>query len=303
MKTSRADLRRALEQVGRRPVPARSQDFVDDLETRLVTTPAHQMRGRAVSTSKVDIRRSLAGIAQQPTPVPSASFVADLERRLLEQAGAARPERVAVLTPRSHRPRLAPMVSAAAAVVAALVLAGALGGWFGSGPTSHDVALTAAVDTTVTLPDGSVVDGRTGLTLPDGAVVRTGPNGHASAGDVELGPDLEAVVNDGHLELRKATPVSAAPAATPSAPAADAGGSGSGATPSGGGGTGGGTPSGGGTPTPPSGSPSGGNQPTVSVPPVTVPTITVPNLPKPPVSIPPLDQVLKDVQRRLPGLP
>jgi hypothetical protein len=38
--------------------------------------------------------------------------------------------------------------------------------------------------------------------LPDGSVVRTGPNGRAAAGRVELGPGLEAQVDAGRLRLR-----------------------------------------------------------------------------------------------------
>jgi cell division septation protein DedD len=63
----------------------------------------------------------------------------------------------------------------------------------------------------VQLPDGSMVAGVRGVSLPDGAVVRTGPHGRCSAGDVDFGPGIEALVDSGRLRLR---PV-AAPAAAP----------------------------------------------------------------------------------------
>ncbi len=59
--------------------------------------------------------------------------------------------------------------------------------------------LTDAHDAVVELPDGERVEAFAGLALPDGAVVRTGPGGRASAGDVELGADASAVVRDGTL--------------------------------------------------------------------------------------------------------
>jgi len=95
-----------------------------------------------------------------------------------------------------------PLLTGAAAVVAGFVLVGALDGWFGQPETEVALALAGAVDTTVVLPDGRSVEGHTGLVLPDGSVVRTGPNGSAAAGSVELGPGLEALVDAGRLRLR-----------------------------------------------------------------------------------------------------
>jgi hypothetical protein len=279
--TTRADLRRALEDLGRRSVPARSPEFVADLEHSLVRLGEGGIVGRErVSTStKVDIRRSLETVATRAVPAPDAAFVADLERRLVARGPAARPEPVTTLTPRHARPRrLVPVTSVAAAMVAGLVLLGALSGWFGgAGSTSsRDLVLTAAVDTTVQLPDGHTVAGRAGLDLPDGAIVRTGPNGHAVAGKIELGPGLEAVVSDGHLELR---------AAGSDPTASGSGDSASTALPS----------------APPAGSSSGSSNdpssPTPSTPPVvipTVPTTPLPSLPitVPPVTVPSLDDVV-----------
>jgi hypothetical protein len=86
---------------------------------------------------------------------------------------------------------------------------------YGRGVEDRALALAVAVDTTVQLPNGSMITGARGLSLPDGAVVRTGPNGHCAAGDVELGPGIEALVASGHLRLRPLT--GAAQAAVPAA--------------------------------------------------------------------------------------
>ncbi len=83
-------------------------------------------------------------------------------------------------------------------------------GVYGRGAEDRALALAVAVDTTVQLPDGSLVTGARGLDLPDGTVVRTGPNGRCSAGDVDLGPGIEALVDSGRLRLRSAPPDAAA---------------------------------------------------------------------------------------------
>jgi hypothetical protein len=86
-----------------------------------------------------------------------------------------------------------------AAAVAAIVLAGAMSGWFAGGG-SESPTLVSAHDTTVILPNGRSVEGKVGLELPDGALVQTGPAGSATAGGVEIGPGAQATVNDGQVE-------------------------------------------------------------------------------------------------------
>ena len=93
---------------------------------------------------------------------------------------------------------------AVAAAIAAVVLAGALSGWFAGGG-SDTPTLVSAHDTTVILPDGRAIEGRAGLKLPDGALVRTGPDGSATAGGVEIGPGAQARVNDGQVQTTSPT--------------------------------------------------------------------------------------------------
>ncbi len=162
------------------------------------------------------LRRMLLRAGLQAAPAPRPAFLAGLSARLVADAEA----RLRVLTLPTRGRRRIP-VTAAVAAVASVVLVGALAGWFGHGPDRHSLALAGAVDTMVVLPDGTSVVGYTGLELPDGAVVRTGPNGRASAGDVELGPALEALVDAGELHLRAsgAAVTDAAVVTTTNAPA------------------------------------------------------------------------------------
>jgi len=163
-----------------------------------------------MTATRRDLRDALEAVGRRPTPAPRPDFVASLEARLLGGAGAQpladdAPDRgpdVAPVVP-LHRPaltgRITVLVGSAAAAVAAVVLVGSLSGWFGGGSDATNIELTDAVETTVELPDGTVVRGEEGLLLPDGAVVRTGPEGTAAAGGTEIGPGEEATVQDGKL--------------------------------------------------------------------------------------------------------
>lgn len=156
---------------------------------------------RHAHPSRRELRRELQDIGSQGAPGPDSGFVAGLAVRLAAEAAVRR--RIAFVSPsRRRRVRPMPVLTGAAAVLAGLVLVGALDGWFGQPDGDVALALAGAVDTTVVLPDGRSVEGHTGLVLPDGSVVRTGPNGRAAAGTVELGPGLEAQVDAGRLRLR-----------------------------------------------------------------------------------------------------
>lgn len=173
-----------------------------------------------MSPTRQALRAELTRLAEQPVPGPSPEFQARLERQLTGSADAPSDATVLAL-PRRHR-RLVPVLSVAAATVATIVLAGALLGAFGHGGRGS-LQLGNAHDTTVVLPGGHAVPGRTGLGLPDGAVVRTGPNGQAAAGPVQLGPGVAGVVNGGRLQPLPAVPprppaVTLPPVTVPSVP-------------------------------------------------------------------------------------
>lgn len=160
-----------------------------------------------MSASRRDLRATLQRAGTRPVPKPSAAFVAGLEARLLSSAELA-PGPMAVVPDarptRAPRRRLVPVLGAVAAAVAALVLVGALSGWF-AGSSTDTPTLVSARDTTVILPDGRAIEGRAGLELPDGALVRTGPDGAATAGGVEIGPGAQARVSDGQVQTTSPT--------------------------------------------------------------------------------------------------
>lgn len=157
---------------------------------------------RHAHPSRRELRRELQDVGTRGAPGPDSGFVANLAVRLAAEAAVR--HRIALVAPATRRRRVRPMpvLTSAAAVLAGLVLVGALDGWFGQADGDVALALAGAVDTTVVLPDGRSVEGHSGLVLPDGSVVRTGPNGRAAAGRVELGPGLEAQVDAGRLRLR-----------------------------------------------------------------------------------------------------
>ena len=164
-----------------------------------------------MTATRRDLRDALEAVGRRPAPAPRPDFVAALEARLLQ--GADMHDLAPEAPPQDDAPELAPvvelhsrrrnrvtvLVGSAAAAVAAIVLAGSLAGWFGGGSDASKVELTDAVETTVELPDGSVVEGQEGLELPDGAIVTTGPDGAAAAGGVEIGPGEQATVQNGQL--------------------------------------------------------------------------------------------------------
>jgi hypothetical protein len=145
------------------------------------------------------VRALLRAAAERPVLEARAGFVSGLEVHLGSQVP---PGRLVALPRRERRTRAPVLVTAATAAAAAAVLLGAFTGFYGRGVEDRALALAVAVDTTVQLPDGSLITGARGVSLPDGAVVRTGPNGRCSAGDVDFGPGMEALVDAGRLRLR-----------------------------------------------------------------------------------------------------
>jgi hypothetical protein len=172
-----------------------------------------------MSRARRAVRDDLTRLGERPVTGPSFGFKARLERRLVGGV-EANPGAMLLALPRRQRRRL-PALTLAAASVATVVLAGALLGAFGHGGT-RALQLAAAVDTTVVMPGGQTVPGRTGLGLPNGSVVWTGPNGRAAAGPVELGPGIEGVVDEGQLRLQSlpagSVPSNLAPVTTPAIP-------------------------------------------------------------------------------------
>ena len=170
------------------------------------------MRTTGIRTTRTrmtrrDVRDLLELAGGRDATGPDVGFRVDLERQLVTTTP---PGHLVALPSAPRRARRPGVLSGAVAATAAAVLIGALTGVYGHGIDDRTLALAVAVDTVVQLPDGTMIAGEQGLSLPDGAVVRTGPNGRCAAGDVELGPGLEALVDAGHLRLRMVAPGDAA---------------------------------------------------------------------------------------------
>ncbi len=205
--TTRRAVRERLLWIGQRPVAAPSTDFVRGLERQLLDTVA---AGDSVTAAApADVKERLAWLGEQPVDGPSPEFVAGLEQRLVGQRA---PVSNLVLLP-ARRRTMARVVAAAAAAVVLVVGSAALLGAFSSSRGS--LQLGKAVNTTVVLPNGQRVPGRLGLNLPNGAVVSTGANGRATAGSVDIGPGIQATVDNNRLRLTPTAPPQAQQVAPP----------------------------------------------------------------------------------------
>jgi len=187
------ELRTLLEDVGQRHVPMPRPEFVAELETFLV--------GDAAAT--VQVRGLLEDAGERDVPSPRPEFVAALEARLLaEGAPVARPISLVARDRGRPRSRVVPAAVSAAAAVAAIVLAGSLAGVFGEDPAQRQLKLTFATDgTEIVLPGGETIEAEPGQELPDGTQVKTGDNGSATVGNVEIGPNQIATIEGGHIEV------------------------------------------------------------------------------------------------------
>ena len=206
-RTSRRELRFLLRAAGHRPISSAS--------TRLevIAFPPEAAVAERHLPSRRELRSLLRAAGSRPVPPLAPAFLAERDARLRSRAPALVLEPRA--TRRDRRARRPAVVSGAAAAAAALVVVGALTGVVAGPGADAELVLGTAVDTVVSFPDGSTVDGSRGLTLPDGAVIRTGPHGRAAAGGVELGPGLEAVVDSGELLASSSTQASPAEPVTP----------------------------------------------------------------------------------------
>jgi hypothetical protein len=209
-------LRTLLEEAGAHDVPEPRAEFLDELESFLV--------GDVSATA--DMHELLEEAADRDAPTPRPEFVAGLEARLLQDAHTiAQPIPLVARSSRRARPRVIPALASAAAVVAALVLAGSLTGVFGTDPAQRQLQLTSQLkaatgDTQVVLPSGKTVDPTPGQQLPEGTQVRTGENGSATVGNVQIGPNQVATVTGGNIQVGNVTvPVPSVTVTTPTVPA------------------------------------------------------------------------------------
>lgn len=143
-----------------------------------------------------DVQRQLEELKARSSPPVNAGFADNLESHLRVTAaeinhGGRRSG--------ARRPIWQPL--GGIVLVAAVLIAGTVA-LFRSQQSSADLlVMTAAEDTSVILPTGSVVNGVEGLPLPDGTRIEVGLNGGATISDVVLASGAIAVVTDGDLEI------------------------------------------------------------------------------------------------------
>ncbi len=195
MRSSRREMRSLLRVAAMRPVPPLS--LLDVVLDDTVGPSSPDRIVRAVPNRR-QLRILLRAAGSRRTPALAPAFLAAGDARF----GAALPLAVVETRSRRERRRAPALLTGAAAATVVLVLAGALTGVYGGPAADADLALEDAANTIVMLPDGNTIDGVRGVNLPNGAIVLTGAHGRAAAGDVELGPGLEAVVDAGRLRLR-----------------------------------------------------------------------------------------------------
>jgi hypothetical protein len=174
------DMRRRLEEAGRRPVPPPDPAFADALEQRLLAVAASLPADAASLPAEGAAAHAAAGAA-------AASPAAAPRRRGAPAAW------------------LLAGMGAALVVVVLLVVAGPLRPSPAPSPAAV-AALLEPVHVEVVLPDGQVLEDPDGLLLPAGAVVTVGDGGSARIGDAVLGPGDVATIHGDRVVIEHPSP-------------------------------------------------------------------------------------------------
>lgn len=169
------DVRRVLEEAGRRSVPEPRPGFTQQLEDRLVAIAGTSAREPGPALDPVS----------GPDPAPG---------------------------PDRRRPAFG-LAAGLAGIAAVLAIVVVMSG-FGLRSTLA-LELTDVVNVEVALADGTTLVNPEGLLLPDGAVVRIGAGGSARIGDVRLGAGDVARVSDRRLDVDRRDDSTTTVVATP----------------------------------------------------------------------------------------
>lgn len=155
---------------------------------------------------------ALEALGRSPV-VPPAEELADRLEQRLRAEHAQRAWRADGGGPASRR-IAARALALAAAVVVVVGLALALGP--GRTPEGDRLLLASAEGASLVLPDGTVVEARSGMELAEGTLVVTSASGSARADGMAVPPDRVAVVEGGRLRLLDVdrAPASSAPPTT-----------------------------------------------------------------------------------------
>lgn len=152
-----------------------------------------------------ELHEALRALGSGEPPEPEPTFADALEERLRLLHGT-----VDVVSAPSIPTRRRALWGVAAAVVIAVAFAATITQRV-SDPTTR---LTSAIDTSLVLPDGSIVAAVAGTDLPEGALLITGPQGSAVVGGVSIPGNSQAIIRDG-TAVPVSTIVTIAPSPSP----------------------------------------------------------------------------------------
>ncbi len=150
---------------------------------------------RETARARGQAEQALGHAATAPVPPVDPSFADRLAARLTAQHQEHADRRPSVAP--WARPAVIGLASLLAVAAFVLLLPG------GGGP--RDLRLTAAVDTSVVLPDGTVLAASAGTALTEGTVIRVGPDGSATVDGQALPAGTIAVVVDGRVDVVSGT--------------------------------------------------------------------------------------------------
>ncbi len=144
-----------------------------------------------------ETRDQLDDLGGTEVPPPDPVFAERLEERL--RSGAAVSANPAVPPPR--RGRWPGLILRPGVAVTAIALVGIIGAvWFGRDDLTSDVlALTAARESFVVLPDGTEIDAVPGLEVPDGAVIEVGSDGSVTIDGTQYDSGSVLEINNGRV--------------------------------------------------------------------------------------------------------
>jgi len=179
-----------------------------------------------------DPRSKLQQAGARHAPQPDPAFADALEARLRAVPTSMPPAPPVMSVSGGAKPsdriwrRVWVRPLAAGIVVAALVLAAVAQGGLAPQYSVPPLELTAAVNVTVQLADGTTVQNPEDMVLPEGAIVTVGAGGSARIGNVTVNPGEVAVVHGGRAQVERpkqgtastalATPLHGSPGAPPS---------------------------------------------------------------------------------------
>jgi len=135
-----------------------------------------------------ELHEALRALGSGAQPEPDATFADALEERLRLLHGTV---------DRVPAPSIPTRQRALWGVAAAVIIAVAFAATIAQRVSEPTTRLTSAIDTSVVLPDGSIVVAVAGTELPEGALLITGPQGSAVVDGVSIPKNTQAVIRDG----------------------------------------------------------------------------------------------------------